>query len=69
MHSFVNAHNTGIVISELNAEVLADAIISLNSDYYQKWNGCVNSKYLLDWHLVFNVWLEALDVQKRSQSR
>jgi glycosyltransferase involved in cell wall biosynthesis len=68
MHSFVKAHHTGIVIRELNAEVLAEAIISLNSDYQQKWNACVNSKYLLDWHLVFNVWYEALDVQKRSQN-
>lgn len=68
MHSFVKAHHTGIVIRELNADVLAEAIISLNSDYRQNWNACVNSKYLLDWHLVFNVWHKALDVQKRSQN-
>lgn len=69
MHSFVKVHKTGKVISELNAEVLADAILQLKSEYHQYWRACVTSKDLLEWEKVFNVWQNAFQASDRFQNR
>jgi glycosyltransferase involved in cell wall biosynthesis len=66
MHSFVKTHQTGKIIDELNVENLAEAIISLKSDYYKYWKGCANSKSILDWNVVFGRWREILETRERS---
>jgi glycosyltransferase involved in cell wall biosynthesis len=68
MHSFVEKNNAGIVISQINLEELVVAIIDLYADYHHYWEGCVDSRNLLDWKIVISEWVKALNTPKRFSS-
>lgn len=61
MQSFVRNHGTGIVIENLQVEDLADAIISIKSDYPNFWHECTESRALLEWDSVAPIWVQNMN--------
>ena len=60
MHTFVEANSTGIVISELSAESLRNAILKVNNDIEGYSRNAINSRFQLSWNEVFKKWKKVL---------
>ena len=60
MHAFVEANSTGIVISELSAESLKNAILKVNNDIEGYSRNAINSRFQLSWNEVFKKWKKVL---------
>lgn len=56
MHHFVQQHNAGVVIENLEVISLVNAIYQVYTNYDKYWQGCHNSRHLLLWDNVFEKW-------------
>lgn len=60
MHTFVEANTTGIVISELNAESLRNAILTVKNNIESYSINAINSRFQLSWEEVIKKWVKVL---------
>ena len=60
MHKFVEEFKTGLTISKLSVSNLTNAILEVKSNYSFYRENCVQSRKLLGWENVSNVWIEKL---------
>lgn len=60
MHTFVESNSTGIVISELSAESLRNAILKVNNDIEGYSMNAINSRFQLSWNEVIKKWKKVL---------
>lgn len=60
MHTFVQAHETGVVISDLNADELKNAILEVSTNLENYSLNARNSGYLLSWKEVIKGWEQVL---------
>lgn len=60
MHTFVQAHETGVVISDLNANQLKNAILEVSTNLENYSLNARNSGYLLSWKEIIKDWEQVL---------
>ena len=60
MHTFVDKHKVGVTISELNSNLLGQAVLQIIKDYDEFRENCKNCRNLLSWNEVFNTWMDVI---------
>lgn len=60
MHTFVEAHETGVVISDLSANTLKNAILQVSESLGKYSLNAIDSGYLLSWEVVLDRWEQVL---------
>jgi glycosyltransferase involved in cell wall biosynthesis len=61
MHNFVQLHNTGVIISSLDAAQIAFAVEDIVGNYGEYHRSCLESAKLLSWDLVIKNWLRVIE--------
>jgi hypothetical protein len=60
IRTFLDAHEIEIVISELSADALKNAIIYVSANLEKRSLYAINIAYLLSWEVVLDRWEQAL---------
>lgn len=69
MHSFVDEHNVGITIAELDSNLICQAVLQIMRGYDEYRINCHKHREMLSWDRIFDSWLDVMEINPNSESK
>lgn len=63
MHTFVDKYRVGITLSDLNPELIGQAVLDIMKNIDQYRENCEKYREFLSWEIVFEAWLNTLGLK------